>query len=79
MPRYFFDTLDGQKLIDDEGEMLPDDETAKIAAAQIATELTPSRVAHIWKGEHFKVVIRDEQKLVIGYVTVMATSQDRVR
>lgn len=74
MPRYFFDTLDGNTIIDDEGEMLPDDEAAKIAAAQIASELTPSRVSHIWDGEQFKVVIRDEDKLVIGYVVVMAAS-----
>lgn len=76
MRRYFFDTLNGEQIIDDEGEMLRDDDAAKRVAAQIAAELTPTRAAHLWAGKPLRVVIRDADKAVIGYVLVTARSID---
>ncbi len=72
MPRYYFDTLDREQVTDDEGEILADDQAAKVMAAEIASELSLVRVAHIWAGEQFKIVIRDETKLVIGWLAVSA-------
>jgi hypothetical protein len=44
MPRYFFDLNDGRKVIPDlEGTELPDDDSARAHAAQVARELARNR------------------------------------
>jgi hypothetical protein len=44
MPRYFFNLNDGEKIIPDvEGTELPDDESARAHAAQVARELARNR------------------------------------
>ncbi|SRR6266478_5211964 len=44
MPRYFFNLNDGRKIIPDlEGTELPDDDSARAHAAQVARELTRNR------------------------------------
>ena len=44
MPRYFFNLNDGQKIIPDlEGTELPDDDSARAHAAQVARELARNR------------------------------------
>ena len=72
MPRYFFDTLDGEHVIDHDGEVLLDNESARQAAVRIVSELTPTKAPHLWAGEDFKIVLRDENG-VLGFLTVMAT------
>jgi len=44
MPRYFFNLNDGEKIIPDlEGTELPDDDSARAHAAQVARELARNR------------------------------------
>lgn len=44
MPRYFFNLNDGERIIPDvEGTELPDDESARAHAAQVARELARNR------------------------------------
>jgi hypothetical protein len=75
MPRYFFDTLDGEHVIDQDGEVLPDKETARQIATRIVAELTPSKSPDLWCGEPFKVVLRDDNNRVVGSLTVTATRE----
>ncbi|PZN93284.1 MAG: hypothetical protein DCF30_21920 [Hyphomicrobiales bacterium] len=72
MPRYFFDTLNGEHVVDRDGEVLLDNESARQAAIRVVSELTPMKASHLWAGDDFKVVIRDENG-IIGFLTVMAT------
>ncbi len=71
MPRYFFDTLDGEHVIDHDGEVLEDRDAARQAAIRVVSELTPSRAPHLWDGEILEIVVRDEEK-TIGILTVQA-------
>ncbi|MGV9010707.1 DUF6894 family protein [Brevundimonas sp.] len=73
MPRYYFDTLDGEAMIDQDGEMAPDNRSARDIATKIVSEMTPGKAPHIWAGEPFKVVLRDEGGKTIGTLTVTAT------
>lgn len=73
MPRYFFDTLNGETHTDREGELHPDSEAAREIATRIVAELTPSKSPELWDGEPFTVQMRDEADQVVASMTVTAT------
>jgi len=73
MPRYYFDTLDGEAVIDQDGEVLAGRASARETAIRIVSEMTPGKAPHIWSGDPFKVVLRDEDGKTIGALTVTAT------
>jgi hypothetical protein len=75
MPRFFFDTIDGEHRIDHDGEMLIDPASAREVAIRIVSELTPTKSPDLWCGEPFQVILRDEEKRVIGTLTVTATRE----
>ena len=75
MPRYFFDTLDGEDFIDQDGEVLNGQASARETAIRIISEMTPGKAPHIWSGDPFKVVLRDEDGKTIGALTVTATRE----
>lgn len=75
MPRYFFDTLDGEAVIDQDGEILAGKASARETAIRIISEMTPGKAPHIWSGDPFKVVLRDEHGKTIGALTVTATRE----
>lgn len=75
MPRYFFDTQDGEAVIDQAGEVLPGDSSPREIAIRIISEMTPGKAPHIWSGDPFKVVLRDEAGKTIGALTVTATRE----
>lgn len=75
MPRYYFDTVDGEALIDQDGEVLSGETSAREIAIRIISELTPGKAPHIWSGDPFKVVLRDEHGKTIGALTVMASRE----
>jgi hypothetical protein len=60
MPRYFFDLNDGRKLIPDlEGTELPDDDSARAHAAQVARELARNREQET---RSWRLAVRDEEE-----------------
>ena len=75
MPRYYFDTLDGEAVIDQDGEVLAGRASAREIAIRIASEMTLGKAPHIWSGDPFKVVLRDEDGKTIGALTVTATQE----
>lgn len=75
MPRYYFDTVDGEALIDQDGEVLSGETSAREIAIRIISELTPGKAPHIWSGDPFKVVLRDEHGKTVGALTVTASRE----
>ena len=75
MPRYYFDTLDGEAVIDQDGEVRVCRASAREIAIRIASEMTLGKAPHIWSGDPFKVVLRDEDGKTIGALTVTATQE----
>ena len=72
MPKFFFDTSDGEHVID-QGEKPPiQNESTRQSAVRIVSELTPISAPHLWAGNDLRIVLRDE-KGVLGFLTVMAT------
>ena len=62
MPRYFFNLNDGRKIIPDlEGTVLPDHESARAHAGQVAQELARNRER---KTRSWRLVVRDEQGIL---------------
>lgn len=70
MPRYFFDTYDGTVIFDDEGRLLPDLTSARLAARHLLEELvrhaSPDRAE-----SRFRADIRDEAGRVICTATLV--------
>lgn len=59
MPCYFFNLNDGEKIIPDlEGTMLPDHDSARAHADQVARELARNREQETMS---WRLVVRDEQ------------------
>jgi hypothetical protein len=75
MPRYYFDTVDGEAFIDQDGEVLSSNTSAREIAIRIISEMTPGKAPHIWAGDPFTVVLRDEDGKTIGTLTVTATRE----
>jgi hypothetical protein len=62
MPRYFFDLNDGRKIIPDlEGTDLPDDDSARAHAAQVARELARNREQET---RSWRLTVRDEEEML---------------
>ena len=47
MPRYYFDTVDGEAYIDQDGELLPGNTSAREIAIRIISEMTPGKAPHL--------------------------------
>jgi hypothetical protein len=60
MPRYFFDTEDGARSEDDEGMELPSRDAARVQAIRYAGMVLSGDPAILWKGDTFKVEVRNE-------------------
>lgn len=75
MPRYFFDTDDGDLgLVDREGQFLADDASARAAALEALSDMLRDHVA---AGETrvFSISVRDEQdRLIFAGAVALATS-----
>lgn len=78
MPRYYFDTLDGEAIIDDEGETAADQASARDIAIRIVSEMTRS-ASRSRAEEPVFAVLRDEAKASIRRLTVTATRSPDAR
>jgi hypothetical protein len=68
MARYYFSLENGHPIGDPLGEELPDDEAARAAAEEIATDL-----AHNQRNPgSLRIVVRDGENRSVGEVSLMA-------
>lgn len=74
MPRYFFDTDDGDLgLVDREGQILADDATARAAALHALSDMLRDHVA-AGKTRVFSTSVRNEQdRLIFAGAVALAT------
>ena len=68
MPRYFFNTKNGECLRDDQGVELSNLEAAKAEAAQILVESLNRSPQTLWETGHFSVIVTDEAGLTLVVV-----------
>ena len=70
--RFFFDIRDGQDLPDDIGTELPDLDTAKQEAAQLAGRLLLDRPGEFWHTDKWQVRVRGDDGEVLLTLLVLA-------
>lgn len=74
MPRFFFHVHDGTTVLDEEGTVLPNLDTARKMAVTFAGELLRDIGRDVEDGEDWKVDLADERGLVL--FTVMLSALD---
>jgi len=70
MPRYFFDTQDGEAVADAEGVELPDLAAAQIEAVRLAGELLREHAEQFWLTRIFSVSVTDAQGAAQFVITI---------
>ena len=72
MPRYFFHTLDGVCIEDDQGKMFADVDAAKGEGLAIFGEILRYQGDEFWKTGKFSLVVTDEARRSVVTLTAVA-------
>ena len=81
MSRYFFSSVDGERVDDDRGTELPDHGAARVHAIQYAGDVMSSEPGVLWDGQEFKVEVSDDKgiklfKILCHAIDEPASGQD---
>jgi hypothetical protein len=60
MPRYFFNTIDGRRIPDDEGTDLPDLSAVRAEATRVMGELLKEQPEDLWAHGRLTLEVTDE-------------------
>lgn len=74
MPRYFFDTHNGDHIIDECGTALPSLEGARIHAVAHAGGLLSQNATKFWGGHDWRLEVYDETRLLLFQLNFSATA-----
>ena len=74
MARYFFDTVDGSRINDDQGTELMDLSAARKQAIVYAGEVLNHDPKVLWDGHNFEVFVRNENNVLLFTITAFATN-----
>lgn len=77
MPRYFFDSIDGDRFHDDEGMDLADDAAARREALVLLGEVLRERGDAFWKTGRFTLSVRNEDGGTVASLTTEASHAGR--
>lgn len=77
MPRYFFNTIDGDRFHDDEGVDLADDTAARREALVLLGEVLRERGDAFWKTGRFTLSVVDEDGGTVASLTTEAAEAGR--
>ena len=66
MPRFFFNQIDGDYKVDDEGLEVPSLDEARLEAVRYAGEVLSQRPRIIWQGDDFRIEVTDANKLLLS-------------
>ena len=72
--RYFFNSADDRYERDEEGQELPDHDTARLRAVEHACKLLREHPNVVWKGSNFRVDVTDRAGLL--YFTIIIVGVD---
>ena len=75
MPRYFFDTQNGDCIRDDQGEELRSVDAAREEAVAVLGEILRYRGASFWTTRAFSVIVTDDEGQTVVSVTASASDQ----
>lgn len=74
MPRYFFNTVDGQRYPDEEGAELPDIAAVRTKAARVLGELLKEQSEDLWATARLRLEVTDEAGAEVLVLEVSAVS-----
>lgn len=74
MPRYFFHSENGRLLTDESGDELAGLPQTKASAVRFLCEMLPVLGEELWTAGTARVVVTDEQKLVLFTLDVSAVT-----
>ena len=69
--RYFFNIVDDRYDRDEEGQELPDHDTARSVAVQYAGQLMRDRPEIVWKGQELRVEVTDKHGLLLFTLLIL--------
>lgn len=72
MNRYFFNTQDGEAVLDVDGVELPDIAHAQIEAVKLMGELLREHAEEFWRTRNFAVTVADEEGATLFTVMTAA-------
>lgn len=75
MPRYFFHTLNGDCVRDEQGEELKNIDAAREEAVAVLGEILRYRGASFWTTGAFSVIVTDAEGQTVVSVTAAASDQ----
>lgn len=61
MARYYFDTIDGTKAVDDEGVELATLEDARVVSTKVLGEVLKHQPGEFWHNKQFRVIVREAE------------------
>jgi len=77
MPRYFFNTVDGRRHLDEDGTDLPDQEAVRRKATLVIGELLKERPTDLWDTGRLRLEVADETGEAVLVVEVSADQRNR--
>lgn len=78
MPRFYFDVMDGEGIIDGEGEELEGVNAARIVAVRLSGELLRDYPDRFWSVGEWSCSVRDESGLTLFVLHFHATEAPAV-
>lgn len=72
--RYFFNQVNGELKLDDEGIEFPTIHEARLEAVRYASEVMRDHPTLVWTGEDFRVEVTDANNLVMFTVIVVGVN-----
>ena len=72
MPRYFFNTADGGRDLDQDGTDLPDHSSARVQAVQFAGMALSDEPTFLLDGGEFRVEVTDQEGVLLFSVIMLA-------
>ena len=77
MPRYHFHSVDGHRVNDDSGVMLPDDRAAQYEGVRFAGEVLKGEPGLIWEKGQWRVEVTDDDNVLLFTVITLAIDAPR--
>lgn len=71
MPRFHFNIHDGKSILDEEGTVLPDWQTARIEAVRLAGRILQDEAQSIALGEDWRIEVTDDAGLILFQMTFL--------
>jgi hypothetical protein len=79
MPRFHFHQHDGRDILDDDGTILPDVESARLAATKAFLEMVRDHIPELWQDGSWSMTVTDGTGLALFSLELSVTEASAVK